>query len=685
MKLVTYRNKSGDSREKLGILSKDEMQVVDLQAAYSSTNGKDSTFFNDMISFVAGGQQARDAATAVLASADSDSITPVSDIQLLAPLQPRVMRDTMCFEGHLVNCKKTALRMQGKDPDAVDVSELKPGELWYTRPLYYKVNVNSIIGPDVDVTYPEGERFKDFELELAIVIGKEGKNINPRDAMSYVGGYTIFNDFSARTTQSMDMGEPQLNLGPGISKDFANALGPCLVTPDAFDWRDAKATVRVNGEVRCEGNHGDIHHSIPDIIEHASNNVTLYPGDIICTGTITGCCGFEHGQPLYVDDVVELEIEGIGVLRNKIVAPKAEKARNKGGLYKRSVCAPGDGASYFAIKDDYPDVWRSSSEIADAWRVDEMPAKASATIARDMGNLPIEHEAPKGGSTLRHVGIDQTETPVLKDVPEAMRGQLVDYITEMHKIIGTHTIPTVEELQKHPTMHKTDSLNLFFCSQSDGFISLNDREDIHLKPGDALIQTACMHGWRGKGVISGLLVSADMSSLKQLSKKPMPTPSAGLQKFKRYVSGNMTSDSGENGKSDIVIEDYSPNAAELRDEGGNLLGYAGDIWNTFAADADVSGAQDTVVGPMKDRPAAGGITFRMVELLAGKQLTTNSDILNYYCVVTGELTARSDSDVAVAGEMQDIIQLRGASMILENTGSKPLTMAHFMIDAESEH
>ena len=88
---------------------------------------------------------------------------------------------------------------------------------------------------------------------------------------------------------------------------------------------------------------------------------------------------------------------------------------------------------------------------------------------------------------------------------------------------------------------------------------------------------------------------------------------------------------------------------------------------------------------MKDRPAAGGITFRMVELLAGKQLTTNSDILNYYCVVTGELTARSDSDVAVAGEMQDIIQLRGASMILENTGSKPLTMAHFMIDAESEH
>ena len=682
MKLVTYRSKSGDAGEHLGGMTEDGAQVVDLQAAFQSRNGTKSPFFEDMIAFVSGGQDARDAAAEMLSAASADEKIPMADIQLLAPLKPRVMRDTMCFEYHLVNCKKTQLRMAGQDPEAVDPSELMPSDSWYHRPVYYKVNVNSIVGPGDEVAFPEGERFKDFELELAVVIGKEGKDINARDAMDYVAGYTIFNDFSARMTQVLDMGDPRLNLGPGVSKDFANGLGPCLVTPDAFDWHKASATVWINGEARFHGNHGEIHHSLPDVIEHASSNVTLYPGDIICTGTITNCSGFENGQPLYVDDVIGLEIEGIGVLENRIVAPKAKKVRNKLGLYKRAVCASGPDGSYFAIKDDYPDSWRVMPEIADIWRVDEMPARESATLARDMGNLPVEHEAPKGGSTFRHVGMDQRQAPALKDVPEAQLGPILDYITEAHKILGTHYIPTVEDMQKHLTMHKTDSLNLFVCTESEGYVALNDREDIHLKRGDTLIQAGCMHGWKGKGVISGLLVSADLSSLTQLTEKPVPAPGAGLKKFRRYVTATMKSDKKAIGESDIVIDDFSPNAAELRDESGDLLGYAGDIWKTFAPNADASCKADVITGPMEPMPAKGGITFRMIELLPGKRLPTEPKVLNYYCAVEGELTAHSDTGTATAGAKENFIQLPGAAMTIENTGTEPALIAHYMIDAE---
>lgn len=683
MKLVTYKVLSGQSGERLGALSPDETEVIDLKSVCQALTGKQSPCFEDMISFISGGSPAREEAADLVARAGPSSRIAISEVKLLAPLRPRVMRDTMCFEGHLINCRKTALRMQGKDPEAVDIAELKPGPLWYTRPLYYKVNVNSIIGTDEDVTFPEGEQFKDYELELAVVIGKEGKNISPRDAMDYVAGYTIFNDFSARSTQMLDMGDPQLNLGPGISKDFANGLGPCLVTADAFDWRNARAIARVNGEIRSEGNHGTIDHDLGDIIEHASNNVTLYPGDIICTGTITNCSGFDIGRPVRVDDVIELEIEGIGVLRHRIVAPRAQKNRNKRKTYKRSVCAVGPMGSHFAIKDDYPDTWRSSDDIADAWRLDEIPAAASATMARDMGNLPVEHEPPRGGCILRHVGFDLQSMPTLGDAPEAMRQSIIDSITELHKVIGTHSIPTPEDLEKHPSMHKTDTLNLFFCSQSDGFVSLNDRDDIYLEPGDALIQAGCMHGWRGKGVISGLLVSADMSTLTQLTEKPAPSPSSDLKKFRRYVAGTVKSSRKESGESDILIEDYSPNAAELRDASGDLLGYAGDIWKTTSPEADISCARDVITAPMTDRPVKGGITFRMVELLPGKQLSTNPDIVNYYCVVTGELSAHSENGTATAGDMEDVIQLPGAAMTLENTGSHPLKMAHFMVDAES--
>ena len=681
MKLASYILKDGPAAEKIGVLTASEQQIVDLQAASEVIRGSASEYFTDMMAFLEGGEAARNICHELLQAAGDECRHAINDIRVLAPLpRPRSLRDCACFEEHVFNCHRQAHKLRGEDIDNMDPSIFKPGENWYKKPLYYKGNVDTIVGPDAEVTYPEGEQFKDFELELAVIIGKEGKNINARDAMDHVGGYTIFNDFSARMTMLGDMGDPKANFGPGASKDFANGLGPWMVTPDAFDWQDARGVVRVNGEQRYEGNHAEIYHQLPDIIEALSANITLYPGDVIGTGTFARCCGLEHGQPLYVDDVIELEIENIGVLRNRVAASKGHKIRNRERLYKRSVCAQVDGQSTFIFKDDYPDVWRAMPGIADVWRVDEMPAKDSASGRADMGNLPLEHEAPRGGNTLRHVGMDWSQLPDLEGATPEMRAMALDYIYETHKAMGTHYLPTEEDMEKHISMHKTDSLNLFFCSESDGFIALNDGTDIRLQPGDALIQAGNMHGWKGKGTVSGLLVSADLKSLEQLAEKPQPAGKSTLNKFRRYVTGTMKSDRKAIGWSDVLIADYSPNERELHDADGKLIGYAGDIWRTFAPDADISCSSDTVGGQLEDRPPKGGITFRMMELLPGCKLETHKAHLNYYCVIKGQLTAVSETGSAVAERMQDIVQLKDAELALVNSGSAPLLMAHFMID-----
>lgn len=680
MKLVTYTLKNDvEKKEKVGVLTADESQVVDLQAA----NGKPSPYFENMIAFLEGGKDAHALAKELLEKAGNNSKTSLDNVTLLAPLKPRTMRDCMCFENHIINGNKQfKYRNRGIDPDTLDPKTFLPSAAWYEAPTYYKVNVNSIVGTDTNVSYPDGEQYMDYELELAVVIGKQGMNISARDAMDYVGGYTVFNDFSARMTQLKDMGDPTTNVGPGISKDFANAIGPCMTTSDAFNWEDAKTQVRINGKVLAEGNHGEIYHRLPDIIEYVSSNVTLYPGDIIATGTVANCCGLETGEPLHMDDVIELEIEGIGTLRNTVVPGKPQKMKNKKKIYKRSVCAPVDGKSTFVLLDDYPDTWKTLPTTADVWRVNEMPARDSATFKRDMGLLPIEHEAPKGGSTLRHVQQDQTLSPSIKNLSEKDKKRLMSTFRDLHRVLGTHEIPTEADMQKHITMHRTDSLNLFICGDSEGFVALNDLEDVHLEVGDTLIQMAGMHGWDGKGVIGGLLVSANMGSFVQLTEKPKSQLKSKLNKFKRYVTATMKSNKLEKGESDIVIDDYSPNETEIYDANNKHIGYAGDIWKTFAADADVSAAADTITGPLEDAPPKSGITLRMVELLPGCQMETNKNILNYYCVAKGVLTGKSQTGAATAGNLQDIIQLKDADMVLANEGNEPAVFAHFMIDAE---
>lgn len=241
----------------------------------------------------------------------------LSEVTLLAPIpEPPTLRDFYAFEQHVKSAR--AKRGLGMIPE------------WYEIPTFYFSNTSEIYGHDQDVPYPVGSNELDIELEIACVIGREGKNIPVEEAADYIAGYTIMNDWSARDFQRKDM---KLNLGPGKGKDFATSLGPWLVTPDELAGRrsgsgeseryDMTMLARVNGKEISRGNFNQIYYSFPQMIAWASRNARLRPGDVLGSGTVGTGCLLELGTEVHPwfqrGDVIELEIDGIGVLRNRIV------------------------------------------------------------------------------------------------------------------------------------------------------------------------------------------------------------------------------------------------------------------------------------------------------------------------------------------------------------------------------
>ncbi len=202
-----------------------------------------------------------------------------ADVPIAAPLpNPPSLRDFIAFEDHIAATSKK--RGQPIPPE------------WYKAPVYYKGNHRTIIGPDEDLPWPLETTKLDYELELACVIGCKGKDIAEREAQDYIAGYTIMNDF----------------------------LGPCLVTPDEITDLGALTMVaRVNGEEWSRGRFGTIHWSFPHMIAHVSRGEMIYPGDVFGSGTVGGGCGLEMDRYLKPGDMVELEIQPIGVLRTRVV------------------------------------------------------------------------------------------------------------------------------------------------------------------------------------------------------------------------------------------------------------------------------------------------------------------------------------------------------------------------------
>ena len=224
---------------------------------------------------------------------------PLGEVKLGAPLsRPNSLRDFMVVEEHVKNS------FRGEVPRE-----------WYEIPVHYKGNPDSILGPDEDVKWPSYTEKLDYELELCAIIGKRGRRIREEDATSYIAGYTIFNDWSARDIQFREM---EVGLGPALGKDFANSIGPCLVTPDEIDIYTAPMEARVNGEVWSSGTQGAMRFDFSQIIAHLSKEQTLMPGDMLGSGTVGRGCGLELDRWIQRGDIVELTVEGIGVLRNRV-------------------------------------------------------------------------------------------------------------------------------------------------------------------------------------------------------------------------------------------------------------------------------------------------------------------------------------------------------------------------------
>ncbi|MBS1272319.1 MAG: hypothetical protein MAGBODY4_01460 [Candidatus Marinimicrobia bacterium] len=241
---------------------------------------------------------------------------PDGQAEILAPVPfPRSLRDFYAFENHV----KTARANRGLDM----IDE------WYDIPVFYFSNHQAVYGPNTEIPYPQSSEALDFELEIAAIIGRKGRDISAEDAEEYIAGYAIMNDWSARDVQREEM---QVGLGPAKGKDFATSLGPYLVTQEELSTAEdgenynITMTATVNGEQYSSGNWNTLYHSFARMIERASADCTLYPGDVIGSGTVGTGCILELGADEYgwlqPGDTVSLAIERLGTLTNTIGAKK---------------------------------------------------------------------------------------------------------------------------------------------------------------------------------------------------------------------------------------------------------------------------------------------------------------------------------------------------------------------------
>ncbi len=312
MRLVTFE-KSGSSS--IGVHVDDGL-ILDIQRACRLKNGQERHEFNTMLELIGGGGNALDEVRSLSEAPVEEALVSQNDLRLLAPLPlPVQMRDCLVFEQHLTNSFERMSKMMGR--------KLEIPPVWYDQPIYYKSNRMSVIGTGKDVRWPvfcgEYSTMMDFELELAVVLGKTGKDISVENAGKHIFGYTIFNDMTARDIQAKEMSG---QLGPAKGKDFdtGNILGPCIVTADEIGEPVVlEMSVSVNGERWGGGNSSAMHHSFSEIISFISQSETLYAGEVIGSGTVGTGCGLELGRFLSSGDEIELSVERIGKLTNRII------------------------------------------------------------------------------------------------------------------------------------------------------------------------------------------------------------------------------------------------------------------------------------------------------------------------------------------------------------------------------
>ena len=336
MKLVTFNHGSGHDRPGV-LVGSDVIDLVRAFAWYEHGHGRrcderhtGELYGSSVLGFVERAARARPVADEVVAAFEKDVLpkafegapltVPLANVTLRAPIpRPPSMRDGYAFRQHVLTARKNRGLEMIPEFDQF--------------PVFYFTNHAGVVGPGDVRCKPRHLERLDYELEAAVVIGREAHDVAAKDADDLVFGMTIMNDFSARALQ---MEEMKLNLGPAKGKDFATALGPWLVTQDELAARAQKTSAgnhydlamvaRLNGKELSRGNVKDMTWTFAQIIERASYGVTLHPGDVIGSGTCgTGCLLELNGSKitdnlwLAPGDVVDLEIDGLGVLSNRIV------------------------------------------------------------------------------------------------------------------------------------------------------------------------------------------------------------------------------------------------------------------------------------------------------------------------------------------------------------------------------
>jgi 2-keto-4-pentenoate hydratase/2-oxohepta-3-ene-1,7-dioic acid hydratase in catechol pathway len=324
LKLATFRT---DGRNRIGVIHGRDQRIFDLAAA-ADRSGKGNPAFTSMLALIDAGEAALDTARTLFDKQASDvSLSrAVADIEILAPVpEPRQMRDGMSFPLHILQAprgqRKLAARAKNDMAELARIDAEPLGELpeiYRKQPIYYITNRFSVRGTNTTVKWPRYSKVMDYELEFGIITKNMGKDIPSSKAKDHIFGYTIFNDFSARDAQRIEM-EGRLGPAKGKSFDGGNVMGPWIVTPDEIgDPYRLKMEARVNGETRSQGVSDGMLFPFEEIIAHVSQDETLMPGEFIGSGTVGNGCGLELGWYLEHGDTIELEVEKIGVLRNRV-------------------------------------------------------------------------------------------------------------------------------------------------------------------------------------------------------------------------------------------------------------------------------------------------------------------------------------------------------------------------------
>jgi 2-keto-4-pentenoate hydratase/2-oxohepta-3-ene-1,7-dioic acid hydratase in catechol pathway len=328
MRLVTFQQGSGAMRA--GALIDGDQAVLDLRLAAQAMQGGTADALASVQALIEAGPEAWTLARSLIARSAAQAVVPRPAVKLRAPIQPPIqMRDCSCFELHLKQsfaAARKARALRTPDPEATlkamnTKADDRVIDTFRRQPIYYKCNRFATIGADDDVIWPNYSQALDFELEFGCYIARPAKDVSKEQARDFIFGYTIFNDISARDAQATEMGGM---LGPAKGKDFdtGNVMGPCLVTADELpDPYDLTMVARVNGEEWGRGSTRDMYWRFEDVIAHISRSETLHAGEFLGSGTVGNGCGLEQLRYLNPNDVVELEVEGIGILRTRIVKP----------------------------------------------------------------------------------------------------------------------------------------------------------------------------------------------------------------------------------------------------------------------------------------------------------------------------------------------------------------------------